>query len=327
MLTMPAFEVVRPRSLDAATEALAAGGMLVAGGTDLVPNLKRGLLDPKRLVSLRRVDELRGVRIDGEGALVVGAGTLLVELAQDTRVKQTWPALAYAASLVATPAIRNVATLGGNVCLDTRCPYYDQTAFWRGALGHCLKTCGDVCHVVPSGRRCVAAFSADTPPVLIAYGATVALASTRGRRTVPLAELYVADGAKHTSHAPDEIVVELRVPRPSPRTRATYVKVRSRASIDFPALSIAMVLDFADDGAVRALSLVVGALGAKPRVVDGLDALAAGHPLDAGTVEAIASRAHAVCHPLDNVDVDAQWRRAVLPVHVRRALRAMAAAR
>jgi 4-hydroxybenzoyl-CoA reductase subunit beta len=326
MLTMPAFEMVRPRSLDAATEALAAGGMLVAGGTDLVPNLKRGLLDPKRLVSLRRVDELRGVRIDGEGALVVGAGTLLVELAQDARVRQTWPTLAYAASLVATPAIRNVATLGGNVCLDTRCPYYDQTAFWRGALGHCLKTCGEVCHVVPSGRRCVAAFSADTPPVLIAYGATVALASTRGRRTVRLEDLYVADGAKHTSHAHDEIVVELRVPRPAPGSRASYVKVRSRAAIDFPALSIATVVDLGKDAAVHGISLVVGALGAKPRVVDGLEAVA-GRPLDAQTVEAIASRAHAVCHPLDNVDVDAQWRRAVLPVHVRRALRAMAAAR
>ncbi len=327
MLTMPALDVVRPRSLDAAAEALAAGGVLVAGGTDLVPNLKRGLLDPKRLVSLRRVDELRGVRVDEEGALVVGAGTLLVELAQDVRVRQTWPALAYAASLVATPAIRNVATLGGNVCLDTRCTYYDQTAFWRGALGHCLKTCGDVCHVVPSGRRCVAAFSADTPPVLIAYGATVTLASTRGRRTVPLEDLYVADGARHTSHARDEILVELRVPRPAPDTRAKYVKVRSRASIDFPALSIAMVVHFADDGAVHTLSLVVGALGAKPKVVDGLGALAAGHPLDMGTIEAVASRAFAACHPLDNVDVDAQWRRAVLPVHVRRALLEMSAGR
>lgn len=325
MLTMPSFEVVRPRSLDAATDALARGGVLVAGGTDLVPNLKRGLLDPKRLVSLRRVGELRGMRVDDEGALVVGAGTSLDEVAQDPRVRETWPALAHAASLVATPAIRNVATLGGNVCLDTRCPYYDQTTFWRGALGHCLKTTGQLCHVVPSGRRCVAAFSADTPPVLIAHGATVTLASARGRRTVRLEDLYVADGAKHTSHAADEIVVELRVPRPAPGTRSIYVKVRSRGSIDFPALSIALAVVRGGDGAVRTISLVVGALGAKPRVVDGLDALAAGRPLDGATIDAIASRAHAACRPLDNVDVDAQWRRAVLPVHVRRTLRAMAA--
>jgi 4-hydroxybenzoyl-CoA reductase subunit beta len=325
MLTIPPFEIVRPRSLGAAMDAIATGGVLVAGGTDLVPNLKRGLLDPKRVVSLRQVGELRGVRVDDEGALVAGAGTVLADLAQDARVRETWAALARAAELVASPPIRNVATLGGNVCLDTRCPYYDQTTFWRSALGHCLKTCGDVCHVVPSGRRCVAAFSADTPPVLIAYGATVTLASTRGRRTIPLQDLYTADGAKHTTRSGDEIVVEVRVPRPAAGTRATYVKLRTRASIDFPALSIALVMVPGADRAVQSMTLVVGALGAKPRIVDGLGPVAIGRPLDATTIEAIAERARAACHPLDNVDVDAEWRRAVLPVHVRRALKAMAA--
>ena len=276
-------------------------------------------------MSLRHIAELRGTRVDDEGALIVGAGTILAELASDVRVRETWPALARAAELVASPPIRNAATLGGNVCLDTRCAYYDQTAFWRGALGDCLKTCGQVCHVVPSGRRCVAAFSADTPPVLIAYGATVTLASTRGRRTLPLEDFYVADGAKHTARAPDEIVIELRVQRPAEGACATYVKVRPRASIDFPALSIAVVVVHAVDRAVRAMSLVVGALGAKPRVVDGLGPIALGRPLDARTIEAIAERARAACHPLDNVDVDAEWRRAVLPVHVRRTLQAMAA--
>jgi 4-hydroxybenzoyl-CoA reductase subunit beta len=323
MLTIPPFELVRPGSLQAALEAIAAGGVLVAGGTDLVPNLKRGLLAPERVVSLRQVGELRGLRLDDEGALVAGAGTVLADLAVDSRVQTHWPALAQAAALVASPAIRNAATLGGNVCLDTRCPYYNQTAFWRGALGHCLKTTGQVCHVVPSGRRCVAAFSADTPPVLIAYGATVTLASTRGRRTLRLEDLYVADGARNTTRAPDEIVVEIRVPRPDEGSRSAYVKVRSRASIDFPALSIAVVARVDGGRVLRGLSIVVGALGARPRVVDGLGALAMDRPLDPPVIEAIAERARAVCHPLDNVDVDAQWRRAVLPVHVRRTLRTM----
>jgi 4-hydroxybenzoyl-CoA reductase subunit beta len=326
LLTIPSFEIVRPRSLEAALEAIAAGGILISGGTDVVPNLKRGLLDPKRVVSLRQVAELKGVRIDDGGELVIGAGTTLAELALDPRVRQTWPALAQSAELVASPAIRNVATLGGNVCLDTRCPYYDQTAFWREALGHCLKTCGQVCHVVPSGRRCVAAFSADTPPVLIAYGASLTIASPRGRRTLRLDELYVADGVKNTTRTPDEIVVEVRVPRPADGTRASYVKVRSRASIDFPALSIAVAVGVDAGNAVHTISLVVGALGARPRVVDGLGPIAIGRPLDPATIEAIAERARAACHPLDNVDVDAQWRRAVLPVHVRRALQAMVAA-
>ena len=240
-------------------------------------------------------------------------------------MQRGWPALAQAAGLVASPAIRNVATLGGNVCLDTRCPYYNQTAFWRGALGHCLKTTGTVCHVVPAGRRCVAAFSADTPPALIAYGATVTLASTRGRRTLPLEDLYVADGARNTSRAADEVLVEVRVPRSAGGTKSAYVKVRSRASIDFPALSIALAATVGDDGVLHALSVVVGALGARPRVVDGLGPLAIGRPLTAVVIDAIAERARAVCHPLDNVDLDAGWRRSVLPVHVRRALRAMVA--
>ena len=325
MLTMPPFAVVRPRSVGEAVDALAQGGRLVAGGTDLVPNLKRGLLDPKRLVSLRRVAALRGVHTEEGGALVVGAGTTLVDLAADTRVRETWSALARAAEVVASPPIRNVATLGGNVCLDTRCAYYDQTDFWRGALGHCLKTCGDVCHVVPSGKRCVAAFSADTPPVLIAYGATATLVSARGSRTVPVAELYVADGARHLALDPDELLTEVRVPRPGPGARAAYVKVRSRAAIDFPALSIALVLARAGDGAVSDVSVVVGALGAKPRVVDGLAAIAAGRPLDEATIGAIAERARAACHPLGNIDIDADWRRAVLAVQVRRALATLGA--
>lgn len=323
MLTLPPFELVRARTVPEALDALADGAVIVAGGTDLVPNMKRGVATPRRVVSVRRLDALRGIRVEPDHTLVVGSGTLLADLAEDARVRETWPALSDAAGLVASPPIRNVATLGGNVCLDTRCPYYDQTEFWRGALGHCLKTCGDVCHVVPSGKRCVAAFSADTPPVLLAFGATVTLTSTRGTRTIPLAELYVADGKKHLTLAADELLTEVRVPAPPAGTRSGYVKVRSRAAIDFPALSIALVLTRTDRTVTR-LSIVVGALGARPRAVDGLEALAHGKPLDEPTIAAVAERARAACHPLDNVDVDPGWRRDVLPVHVRRALTALA---
>ncbi len=322
MLTIPPLELLRPRSLAEALEALSVGGVLVAGGTDVVPNLKRGVLESARLVSLRRVPELAGIGVDEDGRLVVGAGTVLTDVARDPRVRAEWSALSTAASLVASPAIRNVGTLGGNVLLDTRCAFYDQSAFWRGALGHCLKTTGDGCHVVPGGRRCVAAFSADTPPVLIAYGATARLASPRGDRVVPLEDLYAADGAEHRRLGPDEVLVEVRVPRPTPGSRAAYVKVRERAAIDFPALSIALVVVLVDR-VLRRVSLVVGALGARPKVVDGLENVV-GQRLDEALVEAIAARAHAACHPLDNVDMVAAWRRTVLPVHVRRMLRSLA---
>ena len=325
MLTLPPFAMVRARTLVEALDALGDGrGVPIAGGTDLVPNMKRGLLEPARLVSLRRVPELRGIRVEDDGALVLGAATTLAELAGDARVARGWPAVAQAAQAVASPQIRNAGTLGGNLCLDTRCIYYDQSAFWRGALGHCLKTCGDVCHVVPQGRRCVAAFSADTPPALIASGASVRLASGAGERTLALADLYTSDGAHNSVRRPDELLVDVRVPAPPPRTRGVYVKVRSRAAIDFPVLSMAAVVTRDGDDAVRSLALVVGALGAKPRTIDGLDALALGKRLDRDVVEAVSARAHAVCRPLPNLDGDPDWRRTVLPVYVRRALAALA---
>src|ERR1019366_560741 len=198
MLTLPSFGLVRARSLPEAIEALSDGRALpIASGTDVVPNMKRGLLEPARLVSVRRIPELTGVRVEEDGSLVLGAATTLAEIAGDARVARTWPGVAQAVRAVASPQIRNAGTLGGNVCLDTRCAYYDQSKFWRSALGHCLKTCGEVCHVVPHGHRCVAAFSADTPPALIASGARVRLASPAGERTTGPFAFYTSGGAHH----------------------------------------------------------------------------------------------------------------------------------
>jgi len=324
MLTMPGFRFLRPGRLEDALDALDGGStLLVAGGTDVVPNMKRGLLRPERLVSLRRLPELAVTRVEADGSLTLGAGAVLADLGTDVRIDHGWPGIAAAARAVASPQIRNVATLGGNLCLDTRCAYYDQSAFWRSALGHCLKTSGDVCHVVPHGRRCVAALSADMPPALIAAGASIRLASRRGERALPLQAFYTQDGARNTVRTEDEIVVGVSVPAPEPGTRSAYVKVRPRGAIDFPALSVAVHLVLADGG-VRSLRLVVGALASAPRVVDGLDALAVGRPLTPAVIDAVAERARAACHPLPNVDVDADWRRAVLPVHVRRVLAALA---
>lgn len=311
MLTLPRFGLVRARTLPEALDALGDGhGVPIAGGTDLVPNMKRGLLEPARLVSIRRIPELHGIRVEADGALVLGASTTLAEIARDARVLEGWPAVAQAARAVASP--------------QTRCAYYDQTKFWRGALGHCLKTCGDVCHVVPQGRRCVAAFSADTPPALIASGASVRLASAVRERALALADLYTADGAHNHVRRADEVLVDVRVPAAPPRTRGVYVKVRSRAAIDFPVLSMAAVITRGRDEAVQSIALVVGALGARPRTVDGLDGIALGRTLDRGVIAAVSERAHAACHPLSNLDVDADWRRAVLPVYVRRALESLA---
>lgn len=321
MLRLPPFEYHRPESLDEAVRLLAElgdGAMLVAGGTDVVPNMKHGLHEQRHLVSLRRVPELRGIHSDQDG-LRIGATETLSAIAAHADVRNGVPALAEAARHVAGPQIRNVGTLGGNLCLDTRCTYYNQSRFWRRSLGYCLKKDGDTCHVTQVGKKCVAAHSADTPPVLWALGATVELESAAGRRELLVEDFFVADGIRNTVREPGEIVTGVRIPAPEATVRMAYRKVRPRSSIDFPILTIAVVAALEDGDRIRSLRIVVSALGSRPREVSGLEEVT-GQRLDHETVEETARRAHQQCRPLTNIIVDPEWRRAMVPVHVRRAL-------
>lgn len=321
MLPLPAFEWLAPRTLDELVRALGERPeetMILAGGTDLLPNLKHGLFSPRVVVGLRRVEELANIEESPDGGLVLGAGVTLERIASDPRVIARYPALAEAASLVASPQIRGMATLGGNLCLDTRCTYYNQTAFWRGALGGCLKKEGSTCHVVPQGKRCVAAFSADTPAPLIAYGGSVDLVSARGTRTLAIAALFAGDGVKNHVRAPDEVLTRVHLPAPAPGLRSAYQKLRARQAIDFPLLSIAAALVVDDAGLVRDARVVVGALGALPRVLRGLD-VTNGQPLTVEATSAIARAAHAQCHPLSSLGAEG-WRRDVVAPMVARAL-------
>ena len=323
MLVLPDFELVRPTTLHDALQALSGApgdAMILAGGTDLLPNLKHGLHEPRRLVSLRRVDGLRGVRETADGGLFIAAGTTLTEIARHPVVTARYPALAEAAGLVAAPQLRNMATLGGNLCLDTRCVFYNQTRFWRGALGYCLKKEGDVCHVVSAGGRCVAAFCADTPGPLIAYGAEVDLASVRGTRALAVKDFFRADGVAHLARTADEIVTGVRLPRPAPGLCAAYRKLRPRGAVDFPVLSVAVSAALDGSARVESLTVVVGALGARPRLVGRVEDLARGRVLDVEATGAIAAEAHRQCRPLPNINVDPDWRREMVPRLVREAL-------
>lgn len=293
--------------------------MYVAGGTDLVPNMKHRLFEPAHLVALKGIEELRGIR-EENGHVRIGAGETLTSVANHELIKRSFPALADAAGHVAGPQLRNAGTIGGNVCLDTRCTYYNQTAFWRGALGYCLKKDGDVCHVTKVGKKCVAAHSADTPPVLMTLGATLTLVGPEGRRSVPIADFFVADGIVNTRRAPDEIVTEIRIPRGAATLRQAYSKLRQRKSIDFPLLTVAIAADMDGEGRVRSLEGIVTALGSRPKVLAKWGEAAEGHTLDDEIVDELAERAHRQCHPLENIIVDPEWRRAMVPVYVKRAL-------
>jgi 4-hydroxybenzoyl-CoA reductase subunit beta len=322
MLRLPPFEYHRPGTVEEAVrllDELGESALPVSGGTDVVPNMKHGLHQPGHLVSLRHMEELRGVAVR-DGELVIGAGETLAALAAHPLIAEHAPALAAAAGQVAGPQLRNMGTLGGNLCLDTRCTYYNQSYFWRRSLGFCLKKDGDTCHVTQVGRKCVAAHSADTPPVLWVMSATVDLVSASGERSIPVDDFFVADGIFNTVRQPGELLTRVRVPVPTPGTRTGFRKVRQRNSIDFPVLNLAVAVELEPDGTVRRLRLVVSALGSRPREVTGLED-AAGRPLDDDAVDMVAERAHQQCRPLTNIIVDPEWRRAMVPVYVRRLLR------
>ncbi|HEX7091501.1 MAG TPA: FAD binding domain-containing protein [Longimicrobiales bacterium] len=328
MLRLPEFTYHRPARLEDALALLAEHGeaaLPIAGGTDLVPNMKHRLFTPAHLVALRRLPELRGIEVAG-GELRIGAAESLATVSRHPLVLEHAPSLARAAGLVAGPQLRNMGTIGGNLCLDTRCTYYNQTHFWRQALGFCLKKDGSVCHVTKVGKKCVAAHSADTPPVLMTLGAVADLAGPEGERSVAVEEFFVADGVRNTVRRPGELVTRIRIPLRDRPLRASYQKLRQRDSIDFPLLTVAAAAEMEDGGdVVRTLRVVVSALGARPRTLTGLERIAAGQRLTREVIEAVAERAFQQCHPLANIIVDAEWRRAMVPVYVRRALEELSA--
>src|SRR5262245_23388853 len=270
----------------------------------MLPNMKHGLFEPEHVVSVGRLAELRGIRLEatrdgragrynghGGEVLTIGAGMRLGEIAESVLVQRGAPALAEACGQVGGPHHRAMGTLGGNVCLDTRCVYYNQTYFWRKALGFCLKKDGTLCHVVQGGQRCVAAASNDTAPVLMTLGARVRAFGPSGVRELPVSELYVPDGIANTVLSPDELVVEVRVPKPEARTLMGYQKLRVRSSIDYPALTIAVAAKLDSNDRVEWIRTVVSALGARPHWVGGIESFR-GRRFEPGLVAEVAQVAH-----------------------------------
>lgn len=329
MLRLPTFRYHRPGETRVALDLMGEhreDAMYVAGGTDLVPNMKHRLFEPGHLIALKGIEALKGIR-EEEGDLRIGAAETLSGIATNPAVLDYFPALATAAAHVAGPQLRNAGTIGGNVCLDTRCTYYNQTEFWREALGYCLKKDGDVCHVTKVGKKCVAAHSADTPPVLMTLDAIAVLEGPEGRREVPVRDFFVADGILNTRRSSDEILTEVRIPLAAAARRQAYVKLRHRKSIDFPLLTVALSAEIDGDGRVQTLEGIVTALGSRPRVLARWGEVAEGRRLDdQEVIEELAARAHKQCHPLENIIVDTEWRRAMVPVYVRRALAELHAA-
>jgi 4-hydroxybenzoyl-CoA reductase subunit beta len=321
MMRLPSFELRQPRTVDEAAEALARAPldtMLLAGGTDVVPNMKRRQQVPRTLIALRQIDALRAIRHDG--GMTIGAGVTLAELVRDARVHAGAPGLWQAAAQVATPHLRNMATIGGNLCLDTRCTYYDQNYEWRKAIGFCMKKDGQICWVATSSPRCLAVSSTDTAPMLQALGASVRLVSASGVREVAIADLYRLDGMHYLTRRPDEILTEVMVPGQA-GVRSAYWKLRRRGSIDFPVASAAVAARLDDNGRVEQIRLVLGAVASRPLAATQSEALLAGHALSDDLIAAAADAAYAIAKPMDNTDYELIWRKKMVRALVTYALR------
>jgi len=345
MLRLPPFALLRPATLEEAARLLAEEGAaegrpvrLVAGGTDLWPNMKRRHQQAASVVSLMGIPELAGIRNGGgggepggAGALRIGATTLLDDVARDPRVAARYPALAAAVASISSPPLRNMGTLGGNLCVDTRCTYYNQTEEWRRAIDYCMKAEGAICWVATSSPRCWAHSASDSAPMLCALGAAVLLASPRGERSVPVADLYRDDGIDYLARRPDEILTEVELPADADRgaCRAAFWKLRRRGSIDFAVLSVAAAAWTDAAGIVTRASLYLGAVGSAPVAAGAAAALLVGQPLralaeDPELVAAAGRLARQAATPMDNTDFQTQWRGVMAARYTEAALRELA---
>lgn len=324
MERLPEFALARPASLAEAVRLLMANpqGRILAGGTDLVPNLRRGIGAPPLVVDLSAIPGMDAIEASDSG-LRIGARATLGTLAQHPLLAERFPALCEAARTVAGPGHRTVATLGGNVCLDTRCVFYNQAEWWRRGNDYCLKHRGSVCHVAPQGERCHAAFSGDLAPALMALSAEAEIASATGTRTVPLESLYRDDGASHLTLAPWEVLSAVRIPA-APGVRSGYRKARARGAIDFPLAGVAVALSVAE-GRLASLRVAVTGTNSRPFVVDGTAELLACAP-DEETAAKLGKLVEKQVRPMRTTVTSSHYRRQVAVVLARRLLLALAAA-
>jgi len=321
-MSMPAFSLLRPRALEEALAHLAQHGpeaMVVAGGTDLVPNLQAGLYSPRALVDIKGLRDLRGIRFDSGQGLHVGALTTMTEIAESETVRRHYPVLAEAAATVASPILRNMGTLGGNLCLDTRCLWYNQSQTWRKSCGFCLKKDGSVCHVAPGGKICWAVWSGDTAPALLTLDAEIEIASPRGRRRLPIAELYKNDGMDRIRLARDEILTGAFVPAGTAGYRGLYHKLRIRGSIDYPLAGVALAMKV-EDGVCLDARLGLTAVNPAPLLVREITGMLRGQRYSPELVEAAAKAVIRTGKPLKTSVSTPEYRREMLHVFARRAL-------
>jgi len=321
-LSLPEFKLLRPRTVDEATGYLAkyaSNVRVLAGGTDLIPSMRQKLFEPRYVLDIRHIPELKGILRRIEAGVEIGALTTLTAVERSDFLRQHYPVLTEAARTVASPLLRNMGTIGGNICLDTRCLWYNQSLTWRKGCGFCIKKDGDLCHVAPGGSKCWAVFSGDTPPALLCLNAEIEIASPAGRRRVPLREFYTGLGDEYRKLNPNELLTRVFLPESSADYLGIYRKLRVRGSIDYPLAGVAVVLK-RSNGHVADAQLAITAVNPAPLLVKGVSRLLEGRPIDESLAEAVGDLAARTAKPLTTSALTPEYRREMIRVFTKRAV-------
>ncbi len=320
-MSLPQFKLLRPRTVAEAVDLLGTDAELqiVAGGTDLIPSLKQRLFTPAYVLDIRRIAELRGIRkIPGQGT-EIGALTTLTEIERSGQIRRDYPVLHEAAKTVASPILRNMGTLGGNICLDTRCLWYNQSLAWRTSCGFCIKKDGDLCHVAPGGSKCWAVFSGDTPPALLCLEAELEIVGPAGTRRIPLRDFYTNVGDARMRFAKNEMVTRVFLPERTAGYRGVYRKLRLRGSIDYPLAGVAVALK-CSNGHVEDARMAITAVNPAPLLVRGVEKELAGKPVTEEMAAAVGELAARTAKPLTTSALTPEYRREMIKVLAKRAV-------
>ncbi len=317
MELMPDFDLHRPTAIEEAVKLHneTEGALFVAGGTDMIVNVRRGIEQPAALIDISAISELQEIVEDDDG-LHIGAAVTLETVSQDARVQKDFTAVAEAAAAVAGPTHQSYGTVGGNLCLDTRCLFYNQSEWWRKSNDYCLKKNGTVCHVAPGGKRCFAAFSGDVAPAALVHNAEIELVGPNGRRRIPLTDLYRNDGMDHLAIEQGEFLTVLHLPESQAGIPSTYEKARVRGSIDFPLAGAAVWVKHSS-GTIEELRIALTAVNPYPHLIKGLEKFS-GTELDDVALDEIAEMVQSQAKPMRTTTVKPWYRRRVVGAIARR---------
>ncbi|KAB2880815.1 4-hydroxybenzoyl-CoA reductase [bacterium] len=323
MMTLPSFEFLSPESTKDAVGLLDQykdRAKILAGGTDLIPSMKNKLFEPEVVISINNIPELKKIHFDRKTGLTLGGLVSLTDVGHHPLVTENYPVLAEAAKKIATPLLQNKGTIGGNILLDTRCYYYNQSHFWRKAVNNCMKKDGDICRVAPGGHRCYAISSCDTVPVLYALDAVITLVSAQGERKIPLREFYQNDGMAFNKMLPNEILTQVQIPKLPTGFRGAYMKLRRRQAIDYPMLGVMVGLILDDNEICLDAKIILGAVFPCPWEVTEAQNVLIGKKITEKEIEEASEIAYNTAKPMDLTNFRPAYRKRMVKVFTRRIL-------